>query len=310
MGQQPDLLSKIQTSPDCGDAAALRVIAPPLSERDRGPQLESTDPFNPQASEWRMGLTAGLALTSDEHKVRANYLKVGTGRLPPTIYHYAVSLFRYSRDGTVMEDDLAKGTDKCTNITIMDTVRTKYAQEWRTDAASKQAIGMAYDGGAGLYTSLPLPCIQNLRSDQNAKFAVDVPWPGSSTAKVCVVLMFVGFITHPNSTAAATETSAMQVDGADMTGPSVRCVVLYVIDFSGHCTGPDWGDACYKKSIQALDIALFSFARWKEAEDNAPWIINGAKVFRCVGFRGFIPSAADSPDRSHMCTERTAPPTR
>ena len=35
-----------------------------------------------------------------------------------------------------------------------------------------------------------------------------------------------------------------------------------------------------RTALQALDVALLAFARWRVADPSPSWILNGSKVFR------------------------------
>ncbi len=42
----------------------------------------------------------------------------------------------------------------------------------------------------------------------------------------------------------------------------------------------DWRNAVEQSSLQALDVALLSFARWQLDEQKPTWVIAGSKAFR------------------------------
>ncbi len=197
MGEDGALINLLNSSADCSDEAALRVIDPPVGDRDRGELLLNESKDIPGIAAWRkLGSSGGLALSTDAHVVRANHFRVQTADIPVKVLQYSVSIFHYKFDGSLQEQDLAKESDKRVNVTLVRLMRDKNP-EWRTDAAGRR-VGIAYDGNSTLYATSPLPCIPGeLRADSSAKYQEDVYWPGSTTNKFSLVLSFAAFVSMP-----------------------------------------------------------------------------------------------------------------
>eukprot|EP01034_Spumella_vulgaris_P023600 gene23599-29836_t len=263
MGLNSNLIATIKTSDQCGDAAALLVINPSVADRDRSSfhgEMEGPERFFAGLSALRLEGSAGHKLKSDDHIVRANHFLVDGSALPECIHQYSVSIIRLRREkeSTTYDeaDDMCLGkVDRKHNLTVLKALRDKHP-EW--NLSQQGPVGVTYDGGAALYTSRPLNLPQMLESESSAQsYTEEVFWPGSNTMQFTVVL------TH------------------------VRAMMLP----AGHShttSGAEWGDKCHRQTINGLDVALFSFARWEEGlvrhdDERSDWILNGTKAFRTNG---------------------------
>ncbi len=200
--------------------------------------------------DWRHDQKAGALLNTREHMVRCNHFRVNTQELPTVITHYNVSIFKYNRDDSISDEDLAKGSDKKLNTKLMKVLHESH-DDWSNH--QNKPIGVTYDGNSSFFTSSALP-FERDPADGVIRSTEEVYWPDSTTLRFSVVLTQVGQIRPP---------------------PSAR--------LNNAAAVMEWHDPAYKPSVQALDIALLSFARWQAGENLPTWILSGPKAFRSDG---------------------------
>lgn len=195
MGEVQDFLKFIKASPNCSDAGIVDIINPPLSERNRDDKLDPSDFWLPGISQWRLSQSAGQLLNTDQHMVRCNHFQVDTQQLPAVISHYNVSIFKYNRDETLSEEDLAKANDKKLNTKLLKTLHESMG-DWQRDQDGRP-IGITYDGNSSLFSSVRLPMKGTQSPDLAQRFVKDVCLLDSTTLRFCVVLTNVGEISPP-----------------------------------------------------------------------------------------------------------------
>eukprot|EP01034_Spumella_vulgaris_P033674 gene33674-41546_t len=261
------LVSDMRNSPQCSDAAILRVINPPTTDRDRSLLLNQNEetPFIPQISEARLDGTVGLKL-NDKFKVRANHFQVKIADLPSCIHQHSVSIIPYrgkDGDNTKYEkkDDLCQSVgeekiDLARNSTILKAFRDLQPE---LNQSQLGPVGVAYDGAAILYTSrslnLPLVCGAGGIPQHSLNAIVD--WPGNPKVKFSVTVTHVKDLPLPRRD---------PVSGA-MTWNLKK----------------ELGDKYnHREALTALNAALMYFAQW---DGGHSWIVNGSKAFRTDGPR-------------------------
>jgi hypothetical protein len=146
---------------------------------------------------------------------------------------------------------LAKGQNVTLNNALLKRIISEN-KDWNRDSKGRK-IGLAYDGKSSLYSTKRLQLARNLetstssRRDESESFQCEVTWPIDSKSIYVVIIGKAGEINVPKSLV-------------------------------------QWKDPqCAQAAVQALDIALLSFARWSVGEDDPKWILAGNKAFRSDG---------------------------
>jgi hypothetical protein len=179
------------------DEACMQVIDPPLIDKDRDQYFESVEGMGTSASPywmpkldaWRASMNIGHVLDNHTQIIRCNYFRMNPDRIPRTIFHYNISIFRYDKETHIGTEDLAKSNDKQMNTGIVKFLVDSH-ENWRFDS-SKNPIGLAYDGKSSLYSSHRLSTF-----DAEDRFQQDVSFPPSSNTAYCVLISLAGEI-HP-----------------------------------------------------------------------------------------------------------------
>ena len=110
-------------------------------------------------------------------------------RLPEVIYHYNVSIYRYTKDQQIGTEDLSKSNERESNTGILKAIIDHHA-EFKFGVAKDQKIGLAYDGKSSLYATQPLPY-------PNEHFQQDIVHPRGSKTTYSVLITLAGKIAPP-----------------------------------------------------------------------------------------------------------------
>lgn len=247
MGDVASVLALLN-GPGMTDADILKVIHPPMSERDRTHLVcRESDPYDTRATQlpghadWRHSPTAGRVLNPASQTIRVNHFRVDTSSIPDRISHHHVHIYRYDREGALCDGDIAAEEDPRICVSLLTNLRRLH-MEW-------EGIGITYDGRSGLFSSrsLPLP-------SENDK--------GEPCLSEDVHLI------NLNGTIAVKK---------------YRVVVTLIASIFPPTGGAEtWSDAD-QNTIRALDTTIFSFARWQIVLDTPEWLLVGSKAFKTNG---------------------------
>jgi hypothetical protein len=198
MGEIESIQRLVRSNPAFSDASCLKIIDPPMMEKFRDDLLEQDNASNvehkfwlPKLTPWRASLKVGLDLDNKTQVVRANYFRVNPEKLPPVIYHYNVTIWRYDKDNHLQEIDLAKEQDKNENTGIIKYL-TESEKLWQQDQYGKK-IGIAYDGRSSMYAS------SELAMTSAEHYQKDVAYPPGSKKIYSIILSLAGKIIPPRS---------------------------------------------------------------------------------------------------------------
>lgn len=201
MGEIEAIQRLVRSSPQLSDDACLAVIDPPYHDRDRESLMPATEGrstranaqyWMPRLEAWRASLDVGVVLDNNTQIIRTNYFRMNPSRVPPIIYHYNISIFRYDKEMQIGSEDLSKSNDKQSNTGIIKYL-VDSKSNWRL-ASGNDKIGLAYDGKSSMYATHHLPSF----TDQE-HFQQDVIYPPGSNTTYSVMITLAGEI-HPPHT--------------------------------------------------------------------------------------------------------------
>jgi hypothetical protein len=269
MGEVDTILSMIRNSVDASDSACLKIINTPSNLTERESYIENAISDSSSTSSnrhrryylqpvesWRIARSCGIVLDNTTHQVRANCFKMDVTSLPPKIYHYHVSIYRYDRTGNIFPDDLAKeGKEVPMNIGMMKHAISKNPEWKHVDGnPDNPLIGLAYDGRSSMYATHKLPLIlagTSRKPELDVSFQAEINYPPTSSTTYLLLIGSVSEITVPRT----------QEDWKKKNKSSDEL-----------------------SALQALDIGLSSFAKWECSDTtSSKWLLAGNKVFAREG---------------------------
>lgn len=130
----------------CDDASILKVVNPPLGDRNR--PVNDTNVAMPPHEAWRFLNPIGKRLDKAKHIIISNHFKINTSLIPRAVYHYDVRILR-QKDGE-WSSDITAVEDKRTTVAILKSAH-KVHPNW-----TPEGCGIAYDGRSALYSSAAL----------------------------------------------------------------------------------------------------------------------------------------------------------
>ena len=247
MGEIADIIMLVKNSKACTDEVMMDVVMDPTSEINQARDqlvVKSGDLFLPKQDAWREKTLGGVALNSDAHQVFANHYFVDPATLPKEVYLYNVAIFLCTKGGELRPDDLAKeGKEQRANTALVKQLLQQNKRTWLQEGS----VGVSYDGGATLITTARLP----LGSEE--RVAEKIQHPEDVKSFFSVALLYVKTLHLPD---------LLRTSSGEAVIP-----------------GSQW-TATYKPTIQALDVALLSFARWQSGDPSPQWLLSGNKVFK------------------------------
>lgn len=241
--------SNAPQTPGMTDVEILKIISPPLADRNRsalvnpmaGPYGDSSVVL-PTPAGWRhTGARIGKVLDQKNQIVRSNYFLLtppsGKSR-PTTIYHYNVNIYSIGKDGRVSSENMSNIIESQESTTLILSFRKSHP-EWPTSG------GFAYDGKANIFTTelLPLP----------SKSPADEPFIAEDTP-----------LNKPDGTI------SRQVFRVTLT-------LVQQIPFPSDYSAID------ARGLLALELAIIAFAKWQVVADLPDWFLVGSQVFKSSG---------------------------
>lgn len=256
MNELSNLRSDMKRHPDMSDEAILRIINPPYADRDRS-RLVGDGLFMSVLEKWRVhGQQLGMPVGGD---ICANFFKLDPRMLPPNIFHYNVSIFRWGKEGLDTKD-MAKEREAGMNTAIVKNFIENQAHDFmRIDPMTGESIGTVYDGKSSLYSTKSFHFPQHDR-------------PGRDTGDDAIETSSHSSSVHHDSEVLF-DGKAYSLIISRVRGETIRRVNL---------SDADWlvSEQNTQVAMQALDIATLAFARWQLGDDDPSWLISGTKAFR------------------------------
>jgi hypothetical protein len=197
------IVSLIKTGPNASDAACLKIIETPTDLKTREQHIENIEAtskhkyYKQPVEAWRLSRSLGISLDNSSHVVRGNCYRVNPQFLPPKIYHYYVSIFRFNRDGELTQEDLCKEKDATLCVGVVRNIIEKNP-EWKSDINDKP-IGLAYDGRSSLYSSTMIPFNMNGPKEDNLRWQGEINWPAHSPTTYLMLLSLAKEIDIPRT---------------------------------------------------------------------------------------------------------------
>lgn len=222
------------------DKDILAVINPPLAERNRADLI--TDVRLPGHAAWRNSNSIGAVLDMNTNTIRSNHFRVDTTKLPGRIFHYAVHMYRYNMSGARGDEDIVPKEDNRNLTAILKSLLAKHP-EWSKGPDGKR-IGFTYNGKSFIFATSKLRFPDATSPDVHGEDVHFTNLDGSESSKRYFV--------------------------------KLSLVAELVVPPAGR---QHWG-AADQDLLNALDSALFSFARWTQDDDASKWIIQGSKLFQ------------------------------
>ena len=234
------------------DEEILRVIAPPLAERDRSQYINQSQVLHfqdngislPAPAAYRYSLKIGRELNPATQIVRSNHFKVDLSKVVSAIHHYHVHIYQYNREGVLSETDCAAEEELRVSVQLLLNLRKKHV-EWDRDLAGRD-VGITYDGRSALFSTVEFQLPLKDKEDR--------PFLSEDVFVVC--------------------------EGEEESGRKYRVTLTYLGPVFCPRDGAIHWRHCDAAVIRALDSSLFSFARWMAAEDLPEWFLVGPKAYR------------------------------
>jgi hypothetical protein len=195
MAEIDSIISMVKNSSETTDSACLKIIdTPDLKLREaniENAEVSHSKKYAMQPVEnWRLSKSVGVPLDNTNNIIRANCFRLSPKDLPPKIFHYFASIYRFSRDGEIEKDDLTKEKDGNLCVGIVKQAIDKNP-EWKIAEEGNKVIGLAYDGRSALYTTGPLPFGKD--------YQCELHWPINSPTQYLLLLSFANEINIPQS---------------------------------------------------------------------------------------------------------------
>jgi hypothetical protein len=234
----------VRTSPQLSDSACLRIINPPAQEKFRDHLLPKTG-VNGRNPYWLPTLEP-WRVSHDVGVMLDNHSQIVRAnyfRVNPKMLPKRISHYYVSIFRYDREGTIGAEDFSKSNEKHTNTAIMKTFLLAQLPEWKNAGLGFAYDGKSSLYTSASLSFKKGGADDH---FQADVNFPPNSHTTYSVLLCLAGEVVPPTSQKQWSKTQDLSV-------------------------------------LQALDIALLSFARWEVGESNPSWIIAGSKAFRSDG---------------------------
>ena len=243
MGELESTQRLARTSPQLSDQACMRIIDPPAQEKFRDHLLPTTG-TNGRNPYWLPALEP-WRVSHDVGVMLDNHTQIVRAN------YFRVNpkmlpkrIFHYYVGIFRYDRDGQIGTEDFSKSNEKQSNTMLMKQLLLQQPEWKNAgIGFAYDGKSSLYTSNSLSFKKGGSDDH---FQADVNFPPGSHTTYSVLLSLAGEVVPPSNQKQWSKTQDLSV-------------------------------------LQALDIALLSFARWELGDSNPSWIIAGSKAFRSDG---------------------------
>ena len=249
MGELPAILSLLRGT-GMSDADILNVIAPPASLRDRSANINKSEGryyqpngvYIPGHANYR-----GVVRIGNTTNVCTNHFRIDLNRIPTSIHHYHIHIYKYDRENKVVESDIAPSEDSRITMELVHTLKKNH-REWHTDSNRNQ-VGITYDGRSALFATNVFTLPE--RNSENQPILKE-------------------------------DVALMNAEGEN-SRKKYRVTVTYLGPiFTPAGDGTQWR-FCDANVIRALDSCLLSFARWQQIEDDPQWFLVGSKAFRATG---------------------------
>lgn len=252
MGDMPSIMG-LAGAQGMGDADIIKILNPPLADRNRSalvdpraPAFTQTSVLLPLPAAWRTAQKIGKVLDPTRDIIRTNHFALDTKKIPGTIYQYAVHVYNFDKTGNVSKENSAPTMDIRESTALIMTLRKKM-----TNWATIQNLGLAYDGKSNIFTTqvLPLPGANDIGEPylEEDIFLAKIDGTGDSKNKFRICLTLVSTINCP------------------------------------HPESLNSWSSNDNHAILGLEAALLAFAKWQVVEESPPWFLVGSQVFKSNG---------------------------
>jgi hypothetical protein len=130
------------------DEAILGLIN--ISDAEKASRAGRLGNGIPPLANWRMTPNVGFRVREN---IVSNHFKVDVSSIPQYFHHYDVKIKKCSKDGDILDENVARDGDPATNMII---IKSMYYQH---PAWKEQKIGVSYDGRSSLFTTGKLPSV-------------------------------------------------------------------------------------------------------------------------------------------------------
>jgi hypothetical protein len=245
-------MTQLLRGPGHGDGEILQVVQPSaadLATRQAHFSPESQEGGGgsscalPPVEEWRMTPTAGCVLNEASGQVvRSNHFLVNTRNIPPTFFHYDLSIQPYDFNGDLTEDS-SKKEDYRVNVDLLSQLRDAHPE---FEVVDGQRVGFVYDSRSCVVTTraLPLPDV-------------------SADDKACV----------------SNELTLKNIDGSASRKRFLLTLTYATTVQAPPPTRQGWATNTDTSLIRSLDLSLLAFAREQLKDETPSWYLVGNKCF-------------------------------